>query len=323
MAKSLTRGHLVVQHAMPRNAVPGAVRMVQIAWLGFHPKTAHQRCAQPTRQRTATTTCIAVMWQLAEVAFDAAKVGDWVRAHSTAAHVTAACAAFGSSSNCAAAAGNKIGITAIDTASGMYTAWVPQLPAGQREIQIPPDVLADEGTNSKIVEVAGLNLAPADLHVEPNHALIYDEPTQPLLDAGFEQWWFVNMVKIDGSGFGYPAEWWLSYSDAVFTSVNPLALQAYLVDEDRGHTPCSDDDNFLDSLGNTCGNYTSQAWCEDHGLTNAAFRQDNGLASNRNIDEFPSEKGFGAQYTCCRCGGGFHEAPTPVKRSANRKVYFQ
>jgi len=262
-------------------------------------------------------------WQLAEVAFDAAKVGDWVRGHSTTAHVTAACAAFGSSSDCTLAAGNKVGIRAIDTASGMYTAWVPQLPVGSREIQIPPDVLADEATHSKIIDVTGLNLAPSDLHIELEHALINQEPSQALLDVGFERWWFVNMIKIDGTDFEYPAEWWLSYSDKVFTSLNARATQVYLLDEDRGHTSCSDDDNWVDRLGNTCGNYTAQVWCEDHGVTTNEFRQDNGLANDRNIDQYGAPPyGFGAQYTCCQCGGGFHEAPTS-SNTAKRSVYFQ
>jgi len=89
------------------------------------------------------------------------------------------------------------------------------------------------------------------------------------------------------------------------------------------------DEPFVDALGNTCADYTSNAWCFRSGYPTAAgtaaiAREDGRLPQGFNASEEPRHD-FGpfdgANIQCCACGGGANTPPPGFTMpGANRKI---
>jgi len=263
-------------------------------------------CSNATETDTGTSCCDGN--QATQVS-GSLQVGDWVTVFTDTAFVALACDTFGgtgSGAQCTPAAGHKVQIKTI-LGGDLFAAWVPQLYAvGETDtINLPLDVLAPSVQQSKTL-IASADLR-TQLTVKGNRALI-TSATGDAATAGYAQWWFINMLYVPVAGpRDLPS--WVSYSHALYASVNRQATQMYIVDEDVGHTSCSDDDGFVDKFDNNCTAYTQGVWCEDHGLATAAFKNATGedvLSGASNAD------GWYATWTCCQCGGGFHADPAPT-----------
>jgi len=245
-------------------------------------------------------------WQVSKVEMDPLpQVGSYVMVFSDQAQVSAACAAFGGDGTaCATAAGNKVAIKAIDPATGVFTVWVPQLfAAGAADtIDIPKDVLAAPSIQqSKTLVTSGA--IRDDMTVKGLRALITDS-VGDAATAGYDKWWFVNMIYFSGGRGGNPQ--WVSYNAATYSNTKGTATKMYIVDEDVGHTTCEDDTTWKDAQDNTCSNYTANLWCEDHGVATEAFKNATGAET---LSSMKGTDGWWATWTCCQCGGGYHADP--------------
>merc|ERR1712038_1162339 len=139
--------------------------------------------------------------------------------------------------------------------------------------------------------------------------------------AGIMQWDFINMVRVPcsltGSGLGAECTgdyWWLSYSYPTWPAFQTQISQIWLNDELADHTQCVDDSTWKDSKDYNCGNYTTNVWCEDHGVATPEFT--NATNATELIDL--AVDGFFAAHMCCLCGGGYHEAPPDA---ATQSIY--
>jgi len=232
------------------------------------------------------------------------QVGNWVKVFSDTDFVASACTAFGGvGSACTTAAGNKVRIEAVKE-EGVFSVWVPQLYAvGDTDIiDIPMDVLAPSVQQSRTVQASGD--IRKGLTLVGERALI-TEATGDAATEGYAKWWFINMLYMPTVGpQQLPA--WVSYNKALYGN-HGECTQMWIIDENVGHTTCSDDATWMDKFNNTCAAYSAGKWCEDHGVATEAFKTATKWSVLSAGASAPG--GWYATWTCCLCGGGFHAAP--------------
>jgi len=237
----------------------------------------------------------------------------WVQVHADQEYVSSVCDAFGKDkAKCARLNGTKVRIVATDSAKNTLQVWVPMF-------------VAENGQDSDKSPYA--DLPPYILSVQPLMKRWFNFTDEEMLNKitvtnpeglvkktdleaeGLEKYWFINMMTSKRQG---QSRWFaFIYDRWDWESRNGDIHLVLAADEETPTTACVDDDYWTDKEGDNCTRYNEGEWCTEHGKETLAFRQAHWgtYGTEPNLYDLANATSWAAPWTCCSCGGGYHEDP--------------
>jgi len=269
-------------------------------------------------------------------------VGQWARVLEDASRAEAACTAFAlDASICKRIAGSNVEIRSIDEGNRTVVVWSPVLFAdnlneAEATVELPFYAMYIKPARTSFINATREDFLK--IHVDHLHGYITD--VENGFSLGDIKYLFVNMMTASAS-LSQTEKTWFSYQPFrwEFERTQFAKDTAYyairLSDEEVGTTACEDDLGFKDKIDQTCSNYTqgsSGPWCTERGLTTPAFFEAHPDIDKETTDPKEREEAlyklinstnFAAPWTCCDCGGGFHDVPPEVTDGEMTEMLFK